>query len=118
MGGGRVKPSLASVSFPFKQVMIESTIATVTPAKPMMRGISVWSRAMGSPSLLVALDYLELLADVRPGRFDRAAVRWHGRPELETPTLTVAESQLVLTILARASVLPLERSHRVATATS
>jgi hypothetical protein len=54
---------------------------------------------MGTPSLLVALDYPELLADVRPDRFDRAAVRWHGRLELETPTLTVAESQF-----ARAAV--------------
>jgi hypothetical protein len=54
---------------------------------------------IGNPSLLVALDYLELLADVRPGKFDRAAVRWHGRLELETPTLTVAESQFALAAL-------------------
>ena len=54
---------------------------------------------MGTPSLLVAPDYLELLADVRPDKFDRAAVRWHGRLELETPTLTVAESQLALAAL-------------------
>jgi hypothetical protein len=28
---------------------------------------------MRDPSLLVLLDYLELLADVRPDKFDRAA---------------------------------------------
>jgi Helix-turn-helix domain len=37
---------------------------------------------MRTPSLLVALDYLELLADVRPDKFDRAVVRWHGQLEL------------------------------------
>jgi hypothetical protein len=51
---------------------------------------------MGTPSLLVALDYLELLAEVHPDKFDRAAVRWHGRLELETPMLMVAESQFAL----------------------
>jgi hypothetical protein len=56
-------------------------------------------REMGTPSLIVALDYLELLADVRPDRFDRAAVRWHGRLELEAPLLTLAESQLALAAL-------------------
>ena len=45
---------------------------------------------MGTPSLLVALDYLELLADAWPDKFDRAAVRWHGRLELEAAVLTVA----------------------------
>jgi hypothetical protein len=54
---------------------------------------------MGNPSLLVALDYLALLADVRPDKFDRAAVRWHGRLELETAVLTIAESQLALAAL-------------------
>ena len=56
-------------------------------------------REMRDPSLLVLVDYVELLADVRPDKFDRAAVRWHGRLELETPTLTVAESQLALAAL-------------------
>ena len=54
---------------------------------------------MGTPSLLVVLDHLELLADVRPDKFDRAAVRWHGRLELETSTLTLAESQFALAVL-------------------
>jgi hypothetical protein len=34
---------------------------------------------MRDPSLLPPVDHLELLADVRPDKFDRAAVRWHGR---------------------------------------
>jgi hypothetical protein len=56
-------------------------------------------REMRDPSLQVLVDYLELLADVRPDKFDCAAIRWHGRLELETPTLTVAESQLALAAL-------------------
>jgi hypothetical protein len=42
-----------------------------------------------NPSLLVALDYLALLVDAKPERFPAAALRWHGRLELETPTLTL-----------------------------
>ena len=33
---------------------------------------------MQDPSLLVALDYLALLAELEPERFPAAAVRWHG----------------------------------------
>ena len=55
---------------------------------------------MGDPSLLFALDYLALLADLKPERFQPAAVRWHGRLELEAPTLTLAESQFALAALA------------------
>jgi len=40
-------------------------------------------REMGAVSLLDALDCLDLLAAARPDRFDRAAVRWHGRLETE-----------------------------------
>jgi hypothetical protein len=56
-------------------------------------------REIGTPSLIDALDYLELLAVQRPDKFDRAAVRWHGRLETETPVLTLAESQLALAAL-------------------
>jgi hypothetical protein len=57
-------------------------------------------REMGTtPSLLSALDYLDLLADARPDKFDRAAVRWHSRLGAETPMLTLAESQLALAAL-------------------
>ena len=58
-------------------------------------------REMGNnPSLLVALDYLALLAELKPERFQPAAVRWHGRLELEAPTLTLTESQFALAALA------------------
>jgi hypothetical protein len=55
---------------------------------------------MRDPSLLVALDYLALVAELKPERFQPAAVRWHGRLELEAPTLTLAESQFALAALA------------------
>ena len=54
---------------------------------------------MRDPSLPVALDYLELLADARPDKFDRAAARRHGRLELETAVVTLTESQLALAAL-------------------
>jgi hypothetical protein len=40
-----------------------------------------------------------MLAEQRPDRFDLAALRWHGRLELEADTLTFAESQLALAAL-------------------
>lgn len=49
---------------------------------------------------LVALDYLYLLAEVRPEKLEPAAVRWHGRLEVETSPITLAESQLALAALA------------------
>lgn len=55
---------------------------------------------MGTLSLLDALAYLDLLAEVRPAKLERAAVRWHGRLETEARTLTLAESQLALAALA------------------
>jgi hypothetical protein len=51
---------------------------------------------MGSPSLLVTLDYLALLAEVKPEKLEPAALRWHGRLELEASVMTLAESQLAL----------------------
>jgi hypothetical protein len=56
-------------------------------------------REIGTPSLLIALDYLLLVAEARPAKFSLAALRWHGRFELEAPTLTLAESQLALSAL-------------------
>ena len=57
-------------------------------------------REMGTPSLVVALDYLELLAEAKPQKLQHAALRWHGRLELEVPTLTIVESQLAVAALA------------------
>jgi hypothetical protein len=57
-------------------------------------------REMGTPSLLDALEYLDLLAEVRPAKLEPAAIRWHGRLELEAGVMTLAESQLALAALA------------------
>jgi hypothetical protein len=56
-------------------------------------------REMGHPSLMLALDYVILLAELQPAKAKTAALRWHGRLELEAPTLTLAESQLALAAL-------------------
>src|SRR5438105_359951 len=56
-------------------------------------------REIGTPSLLDALDYLELLAETKVEKLQGASLRWHGRFELETTTLTIAESQLALSAL-------------------
>ena len=63
-------------------------------------GAEIAMRDMGTPPLSLALDYLGLLAERRPERVERAAVRWHGRLEVEAPFLTLAESQLALAALA------------------
>ena len=57
-------------------------------------------RELGTPSLEDALSYLGLLADIKPEKLERAAVRWHGRLELEATFLSLAESQLALAALA------------------
>ena len=55
---------------------------------------------MRDPSLLVLVDYLELLVEVKPEKLEPAAVRWHGRLEVEASSMTLAESQLALAVLA------------------
>lgn len=57
-------------------------------------------RELRDVSLLDALDYLDLLAEQRPAKLEQAALRWHGRLELEAGVLTLAESQLALAALA------------------
>jgi hypothetical protein len=54
---------------------------------------------MGAVDLLEALDYVALLAELRPSKAPRAAVRWHGRLETEAPMLTLSESALALAAL-------------------
>ena len=56
-------------------------------------------REARDPSLLVALDYVAQLAELKPARFQPCALR-HGRLELEAPTLTRTESQFALAALA------------------
>lgn len=56
-------------------------------------------REMRNPSLLLLLEYLDLLADLKPEKLPSAALRWHGRFELEATSLTLADSQLALSAL-------------------
>jgi hypothetical protein len=56
-------------------------------------------REMAEPSLLLALDYLELLAEACPEKLEVASVRWHARFVGEAPLLTLAECQLALAAL-------------------
>ena len=51
-------------------------------------------------SLEDALSYLALLAEIKPEKLERAAVRWHGRLETEATFLSLPESQLALAALA------------------
>lgn len=66
---------------------------------------NLWSaeislRELGVVSLADALSYLDLLAEQKPEKLERAAVRWHGLLETEASMLTLAESQLALAALA------------------
>src|SRR2546423_5808246 len=54
----------------------------------------------GLASLHDGLDYLGLLAELKPEKLERAALRWHGRLELEASMMSLAESQLALAALA------------------
>jgi hypothetical protein len=42
-----------------------------------------------------------LIARVRPDRLEPAAIRWHGRLEIEAKSLTLAESRFALAALER-----------------
>src|SRR5260370_201831 len=53
-------------------------------------------RELGTISLDDALGYLDLLAEQKPERLERAVVRWHGRLETEAPLITMAEAHLAL----------------------
>jgi hypothetical protein len=58
------------------------------------------ARELGRLPLGSALALTALIAEVAPQRFERAAVRWHGRFVLEVPGLSIAESQLALGAVA------------------
>jgi hypothetical protein len=64
-----------------------------------LMGAEMALREMGAIELLEALDYVALLAELRPGQAPRAAVHWHGRLETEAPMLTLADSALALAAL-------------------
>jgi hypothetical protein len=58
-------------------------------------------RELGHPPTVEdALAYLDLLAEQKPEKLERAAVRWHGRLEVEATFLSLAESQLAISALA------------------
>ena len=57
-------------------------------------------RELRDVSLEDALAYLDLLAEQKPEKLERACVRWHGRLETEATFLPLAESQLALAALA------------------
>jgi hypothetical protein len=59
------------------------------------------AREMRGLSLADALELVILIAAQRPDRLERAAVRWHGRLEVELPMLTLAESRFALAALER-----------------
>lgn len=58
------------------------------------------ARELGGLSLDDALALTLLIGEEDQGRFERAALRWHARFELETKALTLGDSQLVLAALA------------------
>jgi hypothetical protein len=64
-----------------------------------LMGAEMLLREMGSVSLDEALDYVALLAELRPAKAPRAAVRWHARLETEAPMLTLTDSALALAAL-------------------
>lgn len=61
----------------------------------------VAARELRGLSLVDALELVILIAAQRPDRLERAAVRWHGRLEVELPMLTLAESRFALAALER-----------------
>lgn len=58
------------------------------------------ARELGRLSLADALDFLLLLSEKDPARFDPAAARWHARFVLEARRLPLADSQLLLGAVA------------------
>jgi hypothetical protein len=61
----------------------------------------VAARELRGLALDDALDLVGLIARSRPDRLERAAIRWHGRLEVEAQTLTIAEAQFALAALSR-----------------
>jgi hypothetical protein len=63
-------------------------------------GAEMAARELGHLELADALDLALLFAAKDPVRYQRAAVRWHGRFELEVRGLTIPDSSLLLAALA------------------
>jgi hypothetical protein len=69
------------------------------------------AREMRGLSLHDALDLTLLIARSRPDRLERAAIRWHGRLELEAGVLTLRDASAALAVLAQ---LPSDPEHAAA----
>jgi hypothetical protein len=103
MGTPRSRDDRRADAGPFRRMTSQGT-----PHGRFTRAIqqrNLWAaemslRELGSVSLDDALGYLDLLAEQKPEKLERAAVRWHGRLETEAPIMTLAESQLALAALA------------------
>jgi hypothetical protein len=61
----------------------------------------VAARELRGLALDDALDLVALIARSRPDRLERAAIRWHGRLEVESQMLTIPESVFAISALAR-----------------
>jgi hypothetical protein len=59
------------------------------------------ARELRGLNLHEALDFVALIARVRPDRLEPAAIRWRGRLETEVRGLTLAESRFALAALER-----------------
>lgn len=59
------------------------------------------ARELRGLSLYDALNLVALIAHSRPDRLEAAAIRWHGRREIEAKSLTLAESRFALAALER-----------------
>lgn len=59
------------------------------------------ARELRGLSLHDALDLVALIAQSRPDRLEPAAIRWHGRLEIEAKSLTLAEARFALAALER-----------------
>jgi hypothetical protein len=54
------------------------------------------ARELGQLNLQDALEFCDLLARLAPDRFERAALRWHGRWTTEAKPASIAEAHLAL----------------------
>jgi hypothetical protein len=81
-------------------------------------GAEAAARDLGGLALADALALLLVIARKEPSRFEPAAIRWHGRFEIETPGVGFPESEMLLGALAAlrepAPVLSLETIARLA----
>ena|GEM_PF-1007595 len=70
------------------------------------------ARELGRLSLDDALELTLLIAERDRDRYERAALKWHARFELEAKGLTLAESQFVLAALNKLNAQPPEEAGR------